>query len=65
MPAYSFVPLELGPWAMFNRIIGTEIMVDDGSDLTLLTETREGYSSLCCLLTDKKHGRLIGPIVIG
>jgi error-prone DNA polymerase len=34
-----------------RHITGTEVTLDDGSHLTLLCETREGYTNLCRLLT--------------
>ncbi len=34
-----------------RHITGAEVTIDDGSHLTLLCETREGYTNLCRLLT--------------
>lgn len=34
-----------------HPIIGAEVTLDDGSHLTLLAETQEGYANLCRLLT--------------
>jgi len=45
-----------------QAIIGAEITLADGSHLTLLVETREGYGNLCRLLTDFHHGRLPLPV---
>lgn len=46
-------------------VTGAEITLDDGSHLTLLAETREGYGNLCRLLTDLNHGRLPAPVIFG
>ena len=43
--AQALKPLGVRP------ITGAEITLDDGSHLTLLCETREGYTNLCRLLT--------------
>jgi error-prone DNA polymerase len=40
----------LGPLGI-RHITGAEVTLDDGSHLTLLCETREGYTNLCRLLT--------------
>lgn len=47
--------------AGIQPITGAEITLADGSHLTLLCETREGYGNLCRLLTEAKHGRLPAP----
>ncbi|MEA2408837.1 MAG: error-prone polymerase [Thermoleophilaceae bacterium] len=43
--AQALVPLGIKP------ITGAELTLDDGTHLTLLCETREGYTNLCRLLT--------------
>jgi error-prone DNA polymerase len=40
----------LGPLGI-RHITGAEVTLDDGSHLTLLCETREGYTNICRLLT--------------
>ena len=45
-------------------ITGAEVTLKDGSHLTLLAETRQGYSNLCNLLTDSRmgqHGNRLDP----
>ena len=36
-------------------IVGSEIRCDDGLNLVLLVESREGYSTLCQLLTQGRR----------
>jgi len=38
-------------------ITGAELTLADGSHVTLLAETREGYGNLCRLITESKHGK--------
>src|SRR5215207_4906102 len=43
--AHALKPLGVRP------ITGAELTLEDGSHLTLLCETREGYTNLCRLIT--------------
>lgn len=45
-------------------ITGAEITLSDGSHLTLLAETRQGYGKLCRLITDLKHGWEPAPVAL-
>lgn len=56
---YGLVPFyfkakELG----LKPILGSEVTMEDGSHLTLLCETNEGYANLCYLISD---GRMNAP----
>lgn len=48
--------------AGIQPITGAEITLSDGSHITLLAETRQGYGNLCRLLTDIKHGWEPAPV---
>ncbi len=50
--------------AGITPITGAEITLADGSHLTLLAETRTGYSNLCRLLTNLHHGRPPLPVLL-
>ncbi|HYH10826.1 MAG TPA: PHP domain-containing protein, partial [Thermomicrobiales bacterium] len=53
---------QLAEEAGIQPITGAEITLADGSHLTLLAETPEGYSNLCRVLTHIHHGRRPAPI---
>ena len=43
--------------AGIKPILGAEVTLGDGSHLTLLVETEEGYANLCHLITLARYGR--------
>jgi error-prone DNA polymerase len=55
---------QLANAAGVSPITGSEITLADGSHLTLLAETRDGYGNLCRLLTALHHGRPPLPVLL-
>ena len=49
----------------FHLIIGSQISLQDGSEILLLVQNKEGYQNLCCLLTEGHLSSAKGNCMLG